>query len=465
MDSKATEFRCTSFSTDWEARELSFMYEVVLADSKIVSFTERITLPKDISLENVNKPEIHNALILLHLLLGTSYYKMHVAHTFSHPYKLSHSQADFWNKMYGIGLGEFYYVNDLLLIHRKLFSEQDGTYYDGQSIDLSERALVQHGGGKDSLVSVEVVKQTGIDFDLVTFGTSLLQESVAKKIGKETHIVQRIIDPKLFELSTLGHVYTGHVPIASMYAGISVLVALLNGNSYVVASNEKSANYGNVQFDDHTVNHQWDKSDEFEDMIQTYITENIHHSLRFFSLMRPLSELAIVMLFSKYSEYFTTFSSSNHHFVLKADKNPKRWDVKYSKGKVEFVYALFTGAVAKEIVLEIFEEDIYSRDDVLEKYKELLGTKSIKPLECVGTPDETKAAMYLAHLSGDYEETPVMQYFVNKVFPTISHPQQLVIDELTYGDDSRIPENLKKTLRSMCERVSDIMSKRFNNEN
>lgn len=465
MVSKATEFRCTSYTADWDSKQLVFSYEVEIQDGSVVSFDETLTLPEKVSLNNIDSSEVQNALVLLHLLLATSYYKLHVADAFTHPYKLTESQADFWNMMYTIGLGEFYYVNNLPLLNRKLFSKQEGITYSGEETELMESAFIQHGGGKDSIVSVEIAKNAGIDFELVTFGSSDLQKAVADKIAKNTYIVDRSIDEKLFQLSKSETVYSGHVPIASMYAAISVLLALLEGRSMIITSNEKSANYGNVEFDGHTINHQWDKSVEFEDSFQRYISESINSSLSYFSLLRPLSELAIVMLFTKYPQYFTTFSSSNHHFILKGEKDVKRWDVSYSKGKVEFVYALFTGAIQKDIVLEIFEEDMYARDDVLEKYKELLAMKNIKPLECVGTPEETKAAMYLAHLSEEYENTPVMKYFVQEVLPMIHNPHDLVVEELTYGDDSRIPENLRQTLRSLCERVSDIMNERLNNEN
>ncbi len=451
MEKKVLKFEFTSYESNWSSKELRFNYTTHFEDGRSESYQEILHLNFDFDTEKCNSESMRHALEYLHILLGISYYKMYAPDTVEVPYELDPKQADVFNKLYSIGLGEFYYTNDLHYLDRKLFSSSTDNAELKSDVTLLTTALVQHGGGKDSLVSVEVVKKSNTQFELFSLNTSKLQEDVARAIGKDMTVVTRTLDGKMLQQSKDQSVYVGHVPVAAMYAGVSVVVALLKGHRYVVASNEASANYGNVSFDGHIINHQWDKSEEFEDMFNTYVSKYIHEDMRYFSLLRPLHEISIAKIFTQYQQYFTVFSSSNHHFLLDKSGTSKRWDVRYSKGKVEFVYALFSAILPKEQVLLVFEEDIYARDDVLDKFKELLGIKDIKPLECVGTPEETKAAMYLAYQTGDYSGTPVMSYFESEVLPTIQDPEKLVNEVFTYGDDSRIPMEFQSVLKSMYQ--------------
>ena len=68
--------------------------------------------------------------------------------------------------------------------------------------------------------------------------------------------------------------------------------------SDAVLSNERSANAGNTEKDGRIVNHQWSKSLEFEKAFQQ-LTAPVIKDFRYFSLLRPLSELAIAKLFSR----------------------------------------------------------------------------------------------------------------------------------------------------------------------
>lgn len=163
-------------------------------------------------------------------------------------------------------------------------------------------------------------------------------------------------------------------------------------------------------------------------------------------------------MFTDYPHYFQKFSSSNHNFLIFEDKKPKRWDVDYSKGKVEFIYALFAAFLPKTTLDDIFEEAVYEREDLLDIYKELLGLKSIKPLDCVGTPEETKAAMYLAYKRGELRDTPIMKYFTEEVLPDIQNPQDLIEQVVEYGNDILIPTHLHSIVRTSADAaVRDIM--------
>ena len=59
------------------------------------------------------------------------------------------------------------------------------------------------GGGKDSNVTAELLKKAKKDFTLISLRDSKIQEQVAKMIGKKRIIIDREIDPKLFNLNKL----------------------------------------------------------------------------------------------------------------------------------------------------------------------------------------------------------------------------------------------------------------------
>jgi hypothetical protein len=62
--------------------------------------------------------------------------------------------------------------------------------------------MVALGGGKDSCVSVELVKQLGLPFYTSTFGKDyLLHQMVSAHIGAPRLVMKRTMDPKLFEMN------------------------------------------------------------------------------------------------------------------------------------------------------------------------------------------------------------------------------------------------------------------------
>jgi len=78
------------------------------------------------------------------------------------------------------------------------------------------------------------------------------------------------MDPKLFDMNQQGW-YNGHVPISGIIAFVLVTAAYLYDYTYIVMSNEKSANEGNTILDGIEINHQWSKSYQFESDFNEYI--------------------------------------------------------------------------------------------------------------------------------------------------------------------------------------------------
>ncbi len=440
---KATIFEFTSIAPFWGEARVEFGYTIHFDDGSSTSFTEKLTLPSAISISNEKSESVERALQSLHLILGISYYKLHCPPEISiKEYELDKDQAEFWNTVYTKGLGEFFYRNQIDFRGLVKFPYADSPvspiHQNDKGVD-GGRSLVLIGGGKDSVVSAEIVKKSGAPFDFFAINVTDLQKDVAAVIGKDIKTIQRFVDPKLLELGKSADVYQGHIPISVVYAFISLLYAILFDYQYIITSNEHSSSYGSVDYLGMEINHQWSKGIEFENLFRKYTTSGVVY----FSLLRPLHEISIAKIFTNYPQYFTHFSSSNHNFKIDASGKKSRWDLEYSKGKVEFVYAILSAFLSKNDMDKIFEIEPYSLESTLDIYMELLGKKDIKPLDCVGTPEETTVALYLAYKKGEYAGTVVMNYFEKEILPGLTNIEELKKEVFSYGDDSNIPEDFK----------------------
>jgi hypothetical protein len=102
----------------------------------------------------------------------------------------------------------------------------------------------------------------------------------------------------------------GHMPLSLYLAAISALVAYISGKHVVVSANESSANIPNMYIDGVAINHQYTKSFEFESDFSR-ILKSTGIPVTYFSIIRSLSELQVIELFSDMSQYHLAFRSCN----------------------------------------------------------------------------------------------------------------------------------------------------------
>ena len=112
---------------------------------------------------------------------------------------------------------------------------------------LKERSLVPLGGGKDSCVSVELMKKLGIDFQTIAMGDAAPILACAQKTGVGHLTMTRQLDSDFLKLCQEKKVLNGHVPITGMLAFCLWAQAVLSDYAYVVLSCERSADEGNCQ--------------------------------------------------------------------------------------------------------------------------------------------------------------------------------------------------------------------------
>ena len=362
-----------------------------------VEFEETFELPDKLRpVASADDPAVARALFGLHLAAGTSYWKTCIPRDLvAENGELSDEDVELWNAVYTQGLGEFFYRNQIDPTGRVSFHATAGARparSTGRPADGP--ALLLWGGGKDSVVSHEILAASGEPHELLSIGRADWEwvERAARVAGSPFHVVSRRLDPKLLELNSAGAL-NGHVPVSATLAAAGTLVALLAGRQAVIASNEASASLGNAAWHGIDVNHQWSKSLEFERLFRRWLRRMTDGGPDYFSLLRPLTELRIVKAFATHPKYFDAVTSCNANF-RQSGPAPRRFCL--ACPKCVFVSLMARPFLDDPAYHALFGGDALADPSNLHVVEELLGVRGLKPFECVGTPEETIAALHLA---------------------------------------------------------------------
>lgn len=444
MEIKPSTFHFLGYTNRITEGSVVFHYQLALAE-RTYKFNETLFFSPPVTL--IPTELIKSILDNLLLILGISYWKTYCSTKIElHDLVLTTGQAKFWQTVYQKGLGEFFYKNQINF--KELINFPAGQANpQSRSFPAKKRSLVYLGGGKDSLVTVELMRQTNQDFNLFIVNEKPIQTDLVQMLGQPKITVRRELDAQLFDLNTSGVVFNGHIPITAINAFIGLLMAVIYDFRYLVAANEASSNYGNVTYLNEEINHQWSKSLEFEKMFQDYVQKFMSPDIKYFSLMRPFTELKIIELFSKYPQYFQHFTSCNRNFLINDNFLKGRWCGKCPK--CAFVFVALAAFLPKQEVINIFQKNLFADENLIPLFSELLGLTGHKPFECVGTPDETKYAFYLLSQKKEFLNDIVYRKLVDQVISTINDPQELRQHALLIKADQSMPDEFAELVSSL----------------
>jgi len=444
QNSNATASTFTFKGHQWSPQEgkATFTY-IIHHNSEEFTFHEVLTFPVTGASKDIPQELLQNTLDNVLLALGMSYYKLFCPKEIVlQDIKLSREQADFWNTVYTKGLGEFFYQNKLDFHNLISFPVSDfGS--SPVSFPRQDRCLVGIGGGKDSIVAGELLKAMHKDVTAFVVNTHPIKEQTIELLVVGSLVIKREIDPMLLELNKREDSYNGHVPFSTFMAFISLFTSLLYHYRYAIFANEESASYGNVTYLGEEINHQWSKSLEFEILFQEYVKRFITSDITYFSLLRPFSEIAISKRFTQYPQYFPVFSSCNKNFRIE-EKTDKRWCGECPK--CAFIFLMLAAFLPKEQVMGIFGQNLFTKESLLQTYKELLGVAAIKPFDCVGTPQEVTVAFSLAMQTHAYDNDMIMLFFKNEVLPKVEDSEALQKEVFALSEKHRIPKEFQEVL-------------------
>jgi len=398
-------FEFLSYSIDKTDHSCRFNYKAVHKGVEYL-YAEVLKLPKEPTRSDIPSELTERLLGYLHLAIGVSYYKIYAPDTVVLKSPLNKIESQFFTKLYKKGLGEFYFKNNLDINKSPQFPGDSNEIKESFVLGKSTQGvLVGLGGGKDSIVALESLKEQG--FNPTAFVIEGENEHGAIESGIKTAEapvlkVKRILDKKL--LSPIPNSYNGHVPVSAIYSLIGYLLALLYDFSYVVVGNEHSSNFGNTTYQSVEINHQWSKSIEYENELQSFSRSLLSPDITYFSLMRPFYEIRIVQQFIKYPQYFSLFTSCNRAFKI-VNPNKSLWCGECPK--CVFVFTLFSAFLKVDEIVKIFGQNLYDNDKLIPMFTDVLGLGNMKPFDCVGTFDEARVAFEMA---GEwYSQTKIYQ--------------------------------------------------------
>ena len=356
----------------------------------LADFSPKWTFPKKDKTKNYNDNKIFRQMLFsLGMTELVSYWKI----TCSPVIKvlcgeLNEKQITFWKQLYFSGLGEFFYRNNITASQDDFVTiESMGTDFNGtaQLVSENNNCLIAIGGGKDSIVSLEVLKsnfENNYCYIINPRGATIKTVQTAGYDNNKVVSFSRTLDKNMLELNKQGFL-NGHTPFSAIVAFSSIIGAYINDIKYVVLSNEASANESTVK--DSDVNHQYSKSFRFEQDFHNYEKEFINSGVYYFSLLRPMSELQIAEYFAKQEKYHGIFKSCN--VGSKTDIWCK------SCSKCLFVSLILSPYLSLNQLYKIFDKDILNDKAMQNDFEQLIGMTDEKPFECVGSIDEINTAV------------------------------------------------------------------------
>jgi len=382
-----------------------------------LSFEEQITF-SNASTSDVDPELLDRALWLVYLLAGISYYKAAAPLTIVVDCGgLTPAERRLLEAFYLNGLGEYSYQNNLDLSGLTIVAAHRDPSPERPRV-VNRRALIPFGGGLDSIVTVEgmrdkvedaalfVVSKQGDRFDAI--------EEAAKITGLGVVRAERRLDDQILRSRQLGF-RNGHVPVTGILSAIAVTSAILDGRDAVVMSNEWSASSGNVEVDGRTINHQWSKTLAFEDLLRDALDEAFPGQVDYFSWLRPFSEVWIAKRFAELIDYHPVFRSCNRAFHIDRAHRLDHWCGECDK--CDFIDLILSPYLGADELAGVFDgNEPLGNPDRVGQFRTLLGlTDDIKPFECVGDVDECRAAILLAARRSDRASNTIISPLADQV--------------------------------------------------
>ena len=413
---------------------------------------ETVTVPgAPFALDDGRAAAAQRALRLLHLIAGVSYYKAAVpAEIRIEGDPIDASTAALLETIYVNGLGEFAYRNGLSLHGRIRFPHGTAYVADAPTLGLPRHALVAIGGGKDSLVSIEALRAAGVEQTAAWIGGSQLIRACAERTGLPTLNIGRALAPELFEFNRQG-AWNGHIPVTAVNSAILAFAAIVLGVDQVVFSNERSASYGSLILAPDgsitgEVNHQWSKGWAFEQAFGDHLQRRVAADLKYYSLLRPLSELAVARQFAKTDRYDAWFSSCNRNFHILGERPVNRWCGVCPK--CHFVFLALAPFMPKPRLTAIFGRNLLDDASQVGGFDALLEYRDHKPFECVGEGRESRAAMATLATRPEWREDAIVERFAREIRPQLDEEGLDIGPLLVLDGDHRVPAAVWERVRA-----------------
>ena len=388
-------FRFQRYDYTLEKDSLYVKFYFSLNDEYFFTPSFEIAKRKFYNFNNLGNNQLDTILFNIGMIELISYWKLACPRkVYITPFRLSEEQIKWWKKLYFNGLGEFFYLNGIkenVDDFMEIICESNISL-NKINIPLSDATLVPVGGGKDSVVTLELLKNKLPVIPLIINPRGATNEcvKVAGFSEEQVAVIKRTLDSTMLRMNNEGFL-NGHTPFSAMLAFYTLLIGFATNSKYIALSNESSANEPTVP--DSEINHQYSKSIAFENDFRDYVNKYISSDIEYFSFLRPLNEIQIASLFSRNKDYYKVFKSCN------AGSKTDSWCGKCPK--CLFTYLIMSPFISQEDLINIFGKDLLNDNDLQPILKQLKGEADVKPFECVGTIEEVNACLNFSQQTTD----------------------------------------------------------------
>ena len=194
-------------ATDTSAAEAAFVIERPSFDTAGATarfsyrlgdlrFTEALRFPAPSDAAAARTPAFEKLLGLTALVLGVSYFKLKAPFAIATDVPLTGAERAFVLDVYENGLGEFYARNNLKRFGRLRVNAPESRA-NTAAVALPDRALLPIGGGKDSLVSAELLEAAGVDYSPFAVNPKGPILSSVGQMARAPVYVTRTLDPEM----------------------------------------------------------------------------------------------------------------------------------------------------------------------------------------------------------------------------------------------------------------------------
>ena len=444
------EFIYESYDIEEKTGEVVLTYHFSVPGLRDFAPQWTLPMPEDPVLRP-SDPVFRNLVFSLGMVELVSYWKIACPPTVT--VKCGHldeEQILWWKQQYLLGLGEFFYKNGIsVTIDDFMTIRSEGEAIPAGGADLSLRGcMIPVGGGKDSIVSMELLKDTAEENCCYIMNPRGATVDSARIAGYGDRIVgiHRTLDKNMLELNKLGFL-NGHTPFSALVAFSGVLMAAVYGKKYVVLSNESSANESTVAGSD--VNHQYSKSFRFEEDFNNYEKKFIGSGVHYFSLLRPWSEFQIAAYFARLGKYHADFRSCN------VGSKTNIWCGNCPK--CLFVWVILSPFLSTGQLENIFGSSLAEKEELWETLCQLCGMTPEKPFECVGSRDEICFALKMAvsRMEKEGKALPLLykKFTETDLYKEYSEKENPYFDY--FNDEHLIPEEFLGIMRDATKSLKE----------
>lgn len=412
-----------------------------------LDFTETVTFPFDLP----DTPAVARAVHILHLVAGVSYYKC-VAPTRLVMPEMTAAEWALVERLYDDGLREFAYRNDLVVplpvdIESPPPTDRLDPLHQPTPDTAGDGALVPIGGGKDSALVAALVP----DGQLFAVNPVGAQTHLAAVLDRPLVGVTRTLDPLLRELVAAG-APNGHVPVTAITSAISVLAAVALRRRDVLMGIERSADEPTVVTADGTpVNHQFSKSLEAERLLAAVFAPT---GVRYLSLLRPLTELAIGAGVTAHGLAGDIVSCNRVFTVWNENTSSREQRPCGECAKCLFTALMLSPGQAPDAVERQYGRALLDEDDHVDAVRALWSDE--KPFDCVGERLETAAAVTLLAGQDGWRDQVVVRALAAEAAALLAEAGVTPADFLATGSLADLPDEYRPLLAGLAPALAAV---------